>query len=119
MRLGPVHEEVAHKSRGFCSIWPVGVSESGFLCLHQHHDREASWGGKGLFRLHFHTAVHHQRKSGLELKPVRTWELMPRPWRDASSCLASPGLLGLLSYPTQENQPRDGTTHKGPSPLEH
>jgi hypothetical protein len=35
--------------------------------LHKHHDQEASWGGKGLFSLHFHIAVHHQRKSGQEL----------------------------------------------------
>jgi hypothetical protein len=26
-----------------------------------------------------------------------------------------PGLLSLLSYKTQDYQPRDGTTHKGPS----
>ena len=34
----------------------------------KHHDQEASWGGKGLFSLYFHIAVHHQKKSGLELK---------------------------------------------------
>jgi hypothetical protein len=33
----------------------------------KHHDQETSWGGKGLFNLHFHSAVHHQRKSGHEL----------------------------------------------------
>lgn len=33
--------------------------------------------------------------------------------------LASPALLSLLSYRTQDYQPRDGTTHKGPSPLDH
>jgi hypothetical protein len=33
------------------------LSWSGFLFLHKHHDQEASWGGKGLFSLHFHTAV--------------------------------------------------------------
>jgi hypothetical protein len=33
--------------------------------------------------------------------------------------LASPGLLSLLSYRTQDYQPRDGTTHKGPFPLDH
>jgi len=48
---------------------------SGFLFLHK-HDQEASWGGKGLFSLHFYFAVHHQRKSGLELKQVRKQELM-------------------------------------------
>jgi hypothetical protein len=47
-----------------------------------YHDQETSWGGKGLFGLHFHAAVHHQRKSGLELKQVRKQELMQRPWRD-------------------------------------
>jgi hypothetical protein len=30
------------------------------LFLNKHHDQDASWGGKGLFSLHFHTAVHHQ-----------------------------------------------------------
>jgi len=40
---------------------------------------------------------------------------MQRPWRDAAYWLASPGLLSLLSYRTQDHQPRDGTTHKGPS----
>jgi hypothetical protein len=48
----------------------------------------------------FHTAVHHQRKSGLELKQVRKQELMQRPWRDVTYCFASPGLLSLLSYRT-------------------
>ena len=32
--------------------------------------------------------------------------------------LASPALLTLLSYRTQDyHQPRDGTTHNGPSPT--
>jgi hypothetical protein len=28
-------------------------------------------------------------------------------------------LLSLLSYRTQDYQPRDGITHNGPSPLDH
>jgi hypothetical protein len=66
-------------------------------------------------------AVHHQRKTGLELKQVRKQELMQRPWRDVPYCLASPGLLSLLSYRTQDYQSRDGTTHNGlgPLPLDH
>jgi hypothetical protein len=40
---------------------------------------------------------------------------MQRPWRDVSYWLASPGLLSLLAYRTQDYQPRDGTTHSGPS----
>jgi hypothetical protein len=84
-----------------------------FLFLHKHHDQEASWGGKDLFRLLFHIAVHHQRKSELELKQVRKQELMQRPWRDVTYWIASPGLLSLLFYRTQDYQPRDGTTHNG------
>jgi hypothetical protein len=99
----------------FC-IHPVLVR---FLFLHEHHDQEASWGGKGLFCLYFHTAVHHQRKSGLELKQVKKQELMQMPWRDVPYWLASPDLLCLLAYRTQDYQPRDGTMHKGPSPLDH
>jgi hypothetical protein len=91
----------------------------GFYSCTKHHDQESSWGGKGLLSLHFHTAVHPQRKSGLELKQVRKQELIQRPWRDVSYWPASPGLLSLLSYRTQDYQPRDGTTHNGPSPLGH
>jgi hypothetical protein len=40
-------------------------------------------------------------------------------WRDVTYCLASFGLLSLLSYRTQDYQPRDGTTHKRSSPLDH
>jgi hypothetical protein len=65
----------------------------------------------------FHIAVNHQRMSGLELKQVRKQELMQRPWRDVPYWLASPGLLSLLSYRTQDYQPRDGPTHKSLSPL--
>jgi hypothetical protein len=66
----------------------------------------------------FHIAFHHQRKSRLELKQVRKQELMQRPWRDVPYWLASPGLLSLFSYRTQDYQPRDGTTHNGPSSLD-
>ena len=67
----------------------------------------------------FHITVDHQGKSGLELKLVRKQELMHWPWRDVPYWLASPGLLSFLSYRTQEYQPRDGTTHKGLSLLDH
>ena len=67
----------------------------------------------------YHIAVNHQRMSGLELKQVRKQELMQRQWRDALYWFASPGLLSLLSYRTQDYQPRDGPTHKGPFPLNH
>jgi hypothetical protein len=39
-----------------------------------HHDQEASWEGESLFSLHFHIAVHHQRKSGQKLIQGRNLE---------------------------------------------
>ena len=38
-------------------------------------------------------------------------------WRHVTYWLAFPGLLSLLFYKTQDYQPRDGTTYKGPFPL--
>jgi hypothetical protein len=101
----------------FKSIFGCIIHMSGFLFLRKYHGQEASRGGKRLFSLHFHTAVHHQRKSGLELKQVRKQELMQRPWRDVTYWLVSPSLLSSLSYRTQDYQPRDGTTQKGTSPT--
>ena len=52
-------------------------------------------------------------------KQVRKQELMQRPWRDVPYWLASSGFPSLLSYRTQDHQPRDSTTQNGPSPLAH
>ena len=43
-----------------------GIIKSTFVLVRvsipaQHHDQEASWGGKGLFSIHFCIAIHHQR----------------------------------------------------------
>jgi hypothetical protein len=76
-------------------------------------------GRKGFIRLTLPYCCSSPRKPGLELKQVRKQELMQRPWRDVLYWLASPGLLSLLSYRTQDYQPRDGPTHKGPFPLDH
>ena len=46
-------------------------------------------------------------------------KLMQRPWRGAAYWLASSGLLSLISYRTQGYQPRDGSIHKKPSPIDH
>jgi len=53
-------------------------------------------------------------KGSQDWNSSRKQELMQRPWRDVTYWLAFHGLLSLLSYRTQNNQPRDGTTHKGP-----
>jgi hypothetical protein len=52
-----------------------------------------------------HMAVHHQKKSGLELKQVRKQELMQRPWRDVT------GLLPLACSACFLKEPR--TTSPG------
>jgi hypothetical protein len=95
------------------SVFPAVVSDSensvmlgrclkdkylsqGFYSCTKHHDQEASWGGKGLFSLHFHVAVHHQRKSGLELKQVRKQDLMQRPWK---ACFPWSAQLAFLQNP--------------------
>jgi hypothetical protein len=101
--------------KGTLLILPNCLSQGFYSCT----NIETSWGGKNLFSLYFHIAVQHQRKSGLELNQVRKQELMQRPWRDGCSLLACFPLLSLLSYRTQDYQPRDGTTHKGPSHLDH
>ena len=100
-----------------CKIksWLMGpsLSQGFYSCINIMTRKQVGEGN--LFSLHFHTAVHHQRKSGLELKQVRKQELMQRPWRDVAYWLASSGLFSLLSYRPQDYQPRDGTTHHGPS----
>jgi hypothetical protein len=68
----------------------------GFYSCTKHHDQEASWGGKGLFSLHFRIAVDHQMKSGLELKQINKQELMQRPWRDATGLLPRLAQLAFL-----------------------
>jgi hypothetical protein len=76
-------------------------------------------GRKGFIWLTLPYCCSSPRKSGLEIKQVRKQELMQRPWRDVLYWLASPALLSLLSYRTQDYQPKDGPTHKGPFPLDH
>jgi len=111
------------KHLGF--ITPVTVTSSllldtvlVMLVCTKHQDQEASWGGKGLFSLHFHIAAHHQRKSGQKLTEGRNLEAGAdaEAIEGAAYWLASPGLLSLLSYRTQDYQPREGTTCNGMSP---
>ena len=60
----------------------VGLSQ-GFCSYTKYHDQEASWGRKGLFSLHIHITVHHQRSQERNSHSTGTWrqELMQRPWR--------------------------------------
>jgi hypothetical protein len=94
----------------------VGVSVSVSISAQTSWPR-SSWGGKGLFSLHFHIAVYHWKKSGLELKQVREQELMQSPWRDVLYWLASPGLLSLLSYRMETTSSAMVPPTRGLSPL--
>ena len=60
----------------------------------------------------------HLRKPGQELKQSRNLEAGAdaEAWRDAAHWLAPRGLLSLLSYRTQDHQPRSGTTHNRLAP---
>lgn len=88
-----------------CRIPVVLVRVS--IVVKKHHDQKASWGGKDLFGLHFHsTEVRIGTQTG-EDPGGRRQELMHRPWRGAAYCLASHVLLSLLSYRILDHQPRD------------
>ena len=78
------------------------------------HLDENYLGGKGLFGLLLHITVHHSRKSEQEL-----WrqELMQKAWRGAAYWLILHDLLSVLSYRTQDHQPKDSTPHHELGPL--
>jgi hypothetical protein len=90
------------------------------LCSYtKHHDQEASWRWKGLFSLHSHITVHHQRK--VRIATHTGQELEGRSWCRGHGGVLLTGLLplawlSLLPYSMQNYQPRDGTTHKDALP---
>ena len=92
------------------------VSWSEFLFLHKHHDQEASWGGKGLFSLHFHTAVHHQgSKDGTQAGQEAGADAEAMEGCSLLACL--PGLLSLLSYRTKTTSPEMAQPTRRPPTL--
>jgi hypothetical protein len=101
-------------------VWMRDVLVKVSMALIKHHDQKASWGGKGLFSLHFHIAVHHQRKSGQELTRGRDLEAgadaeaMEAYWLVPLACSTC-----SLTEPKTTYQSRDGTTPNGlgPPPL--
>jgi hypothetical protein len=84
--------------------------------MHKHHDHEASWGGKGLFSLHFsyccslpkevRTGTQAGQEAGADAEAM-----------EGCYWLASPVLLSLLSYRTQDYQPRIAPPTMGPPQL--
>jgi hypothetical protein len=62
----------------------------------KHHDQKASLGGKSLFGLYFHIAIHHQRKLGQELTQGRNLEAGADAEAMERGCL-----LACLPWPAQ------------------
>jgi hypothetical protein len=58
---------------GFLKHKP-GVLVRVSIAMMKNHDQKANWVEKGLFSLHVHIVVHHQRKIGQELKQDRNPE---------------------------------------------
>jgi hypothetical protein len=71
----------------------------------EHHDQKSSWGGRGLFGLHFPIAVCHEGSE--EFKQSRKLEAgaAAAAWRSAAYWLASHSLLSLLSNRTPTTCP--------------
>jgi hypothetical protein len=92
----------------------VQCLSQGRCCWHETPGPKATWEGKGLFGLHFHTLGYQSLKEVRNSNMVGTWrqELLQR--QGAANRLAPPG----LAQPAFLHQPRDGTTHNelGPPP---
>jgi hypothetical protein len=80
-----------------------------------------SLGRKGFIRLTLpqHCSSQEEVRTGTGARLTGMWrqELRLRAWRGAALWLAPHGLLSLLSYRTQDYQPRGGTTHNGLCPA--
>jgi hypothetical protein len=80
----------------------------------KHHDQEVE--KKRVYSAYTSTLLFITEESqDWNSHRIGTWriEMMQKPWRDAAYWIASPGLLSLLSYRTQDYQPSDGTTTMG------
>jgi hypothetical protein len=78
------------------------------------HHNERNLGTKGFIRLTLpqHCSSLKEVKSKIS-NMAGTWRQEVMLWRDAAYWLAPHGFLSLLSYRTQDHQPRDVTTHNG------
>ena len=92
-----------------------------FYSCTEHHDQEASWGGKSYSPYSSTLLLITKGSQAWNSPRAGTWrqELIQTPWRGAAYWIAPPGMFSLLSYRTQDYQPRDGTTHKGPPTFDY
>jgi hypothetical protein len=77
--------------------------------------KKASWREKGLFFSQF--IIQSSEDKNPCRAGTRTQKLWRGPWRGAAYWLASHVLLSLLSYKTQNHQPRDDISHNRLDPL--
>ena len=100
----------------------VGIERSVFIrvliAALKHHEQKASWGERIYLTYILTSLFIIEGSQDRNLNRAGTWgqELMQRPWTGAAYLLAPHGLLSLLSYRTQDHQPRDGPTHNGLGP---
>jgi len=83
-----------------------------FIAATKHHDQRTSWEER-VCSAHTSTLLFITKGSqSRNSNRAGTWkqELMPRPWRGAAYWVASYGSLSLLSYRSQDYQPRDSST---------
>ena len=97
---------------------PISVLVRVTIAMMKHHDQN-NLERKGFIWLTFPHHCSSSKKVGTGISNrVGIWrqELMQSPWRDAADWLAPHALLSLLSYRTQDHQPREGATHNELSP---
>lgn len=85
----------------------------------KYHD-QTNMGKRGLSDLHFYSIAHYQRDSGQPLKQERNLGAGADAETMKRCCLLTciHGLLSLLSYTTQDQQPKYSTTHNGALPQQ-
>lgn len=86
-----------------------------FLLLWWHTVTKTTWGGEGLFCLHFYITVLHCGRSGWALKPSRKLQAEAHS-EILEQCIllgAPRGLLRMFSYRTQDHKPLGSNMHNG------
>lgn len=105
-----VCECILHIYIHMCQPSKTHYLSSGFFCCDEILWLKAIWEGKGLFCPSSWKGLQGRNGAGGR-------KCCRKLWRSATYLLALHGLLSLLSYSTQDWQPRCGTTHSEPDPL--
>ena len=112
-----VLQKLCNFMRSYLSI--LDCLSQGFYSWTKHHDQEASWGGKGLFSLHFHIAVHYQRRQDWNSRRSGS-----RSWCRGHGGMFLTGLLPLACsacflIEPKTTRPRMAPPTMGPPTLDH